>query len=94
MEDTDVDMGSLPEDVKEKLAELALELSEGRQNILFISLLAHPKHFMVIKLGFNFSNRKTEKSIPQFTVTSGFCTQTCVYVYLGCLYAHNMEDGF
>ena len=54
MEDTDVDMGSLPEDVKEKLAELALELSEGRQNVLFISLLAHPKHIVDIKLGFNF----------------------------------------
>jgi len=69
MEDTDVDMGSLPEDVKEKLAELALELSEGRPKcfIRFHSQ-AHPKHTVHAKWGINLVFTSGSKLIPQFTV--------------------------
>lgn len=38
MTDQDIDFESLPADVKDKLAELELELSEGKINRYFVSL--------------------------------------------------------
>lgn len=43
MAELNIDLSKLPEDVRDKLAELDLELSEGKNQILFdISLLSVP----------------------------------------------------